>query len=125
MIPNKKRAKKLDDLLRVLGFHARASGSFKAVAPAIRSVSDNKRKDAAAGRFGSGHTAEGLTQEEKEESMWKRIEVSKKRRPETPVEQTASGTGAELRCARFDRALARDTTLGRSTVPLLGENLSD
>lgn len=107
MIPNRKRAKKLDDLLRVLGFHARASGTFKAAPPAsaTRSASDSqkrKKKTAAAvataGKLGGGcQNREGLTQEEKEESMWKRIEVSKKRRPETPAEKNASGAGAELR----------------------------
>lgn len=108
MIPNRKRAKMLDDLLRVLGFHARASGTFKAAPPAsaTRSASDSrKRKDAsgaavavAAGKLGGGcQSREGLTQEEKEESMWKRIEISKKRGPETPAEKTASGADAELR----------------------------
>lgn len=126
MIPNNKRAKKLDDLLRVLGFHSRASGSFKAALPAsaTRSEKNNsKSKDAAAagGKLGGGcQKREALTQEEKEESMWKRIEVSKKRRPETPAEQPAAGTGAELRWEFWSGVLcavdARCRWMGVSTI---------
>lgn len=88
MIPNKNRAKKLDDLLRALGFHARASGIYK---PARATSPATPRKKQRAFRtqgrkqhlLGHGAGTE-LTQEEKEQSMARRIEASrKKKRPGT------------------------------------------
>lgn len=107
MIPNKKRAQRLDDRLRVLGFHARASGMFKATvsaspvskAPGIVSSASAKNTRATkkltrnggdepgsggeGRRGGSAGGSRPLTQEEKQESMAKMVEACKKRRPGT------------------------------------------
>lgn len=95
MIPNKKRAQQLDDRLRVLGFHARASGIYKTAACKSAASSaitaqlfegELSGKDGGAGTAGrrcgsAGSTSRPLTQEEKQESMAKRAEACKKRRP--------------------------------------------
>eukprot|EP00903_Cladosiphon_okamuranus_P016056 g14823.t1 len=131
MIPNKKRAQRLDDRLRELGFHARASGIYKA--PAAVPVATSP-ETAAAGRTkstspagkgdepetgdkrggGAGVSATSsrpLTQEEKQESMAKMVEACKKKRPGT----AGGASGAERRRKR------RTVTAGEmeSTIRLL------
>lgn len=110
MIPNKKRAQRLDDRLRELGFHARASGIYKtnaassAVAsPASATGQQRRSKPPGAGgepgtsgkkgrrrRRGSGPAASSrpLTQEEKQESLAKMVEACKKKRPGTAAGAT-------------------------------------
>ncbi|CAM9462464.1 unnamed protein product, partial [Hapterophycus canaliculatus] len=124
MIPNKKRAQRLDDCLRVLGFHARASGIFQSVAsaspvartPAATDVSpasaENGRpikKPSRMGDTGPESGGEGtrggsagsrpLTQEEKQESMAKMVEASKKRRPGTTTGES-DAIGRSVRTKR-------------------------
>lgn len=100
MIPNKKRAQHLDDRLRELGFHARASGIYKTAASAVaapathteqQSKSKSSRKGAEPENTGKRRIRDGpadcsrpLTQEEKQESMAKMVEAcKKKKRPGT------------------------------------------
>lgn len=111
MIPNKKRAQRLDDRLRELGFHARASGIYKvkastpaATSPGTTAPPQGKPKSPGKGgqpettgkrRRGRGSSAASsrpLTQEEKQESMAKMVEACKKR-PGT----TRGASGAEQR----------------------------
>lgn len=96
MIPNKTRAQRLDDRLRELGFHARASGVYKAATSAVPSpaatiahqsqsktaktdgepeITSKRRKIGG----GSAASSRPLTQEEKQESMAKMVEACKKR----------------------------------------------
>lgn len=100
MIPNKTRAQKLDDRLRILGFHARASGSFERAM--TRKPKPNRRKESKnggiAGEDGKSGERKVLTQEEKEESTWKRVEASKKRRPDTAAAKGPVDHGVEQRC---------------------------
>lgn len=109
MIPNKKRAQRLDDRLRELGFHARASGVYKtalsavtsaAAKPTRRSRSKSPRegdepetigKRRRGGRGGSAAFSRALTQEEKQESMAKMVEACKKQRPGTGPAAWTSG----------------------------------
>lgn len=110
MLPDKKRAQRLDDRLRELGFHARASGIYKTAASAVAAPTntiaqksrpkspreggepektDKKRR----GRGGSAADGTPLTQEEKQASMAKMVEACRKKRP-----GPAGGTrGAEQR----------------------------
>lgn len=66
MIPNKKRAQQLDEVLRVLGFHARASGKF--FAPSKNDV-----------RSSSINSSAHLSETDREESMAERVDASRKR----------------------------------------------
>lgn len=94
MIPNRIRAKKLDNLLRVLGFHARASGRFKTIASATSSKRTCPHRKIEGG--GSGGVRGGkseLTQEEKEESISRRVEASRKQKPGTATGGTLGGVG--------------------------------
>ncbi|CAM9499132.1 unnamed protein product, partial [Ectocarpus sp. 12 AP-2014] len=109
MIPNKKRAQRLDDRFRALGFHARASGIYKAAASASatgtpasgsaiakrRTPGQSSRNDGRGGgemkRTSSSAGSRPLTQEEKQESMAKMVEACRKRRPGT-AESEAGGT---------------------------------
>lgn len=88
MIPQKKRAQRLDDLLRILGFHARASGTFETKVSGSSSVKPEASRDS----DGTGATLTrktkrksdvggGLTQEERQESLARKVEASRKRRP--------------------------------------------
>ena len=106
MIPNKKRAERLDERLRVLGFHARASGVYKTAAsasaaamPAANAHAKADTGDQSSSREGDMPEREGrkrlsgsgrskakagpLTPEEKQESMAKMVEACKKKRPGT------------------------------------------
>ncbi|CAM9504447.1 unnamed protein product, partial [Ectocarpus fasciculatus] len=117
MIPNKKRAQRLDDRLRALGFHARASGIYKTAASASaaaggtistatpgaatakqRTIGQSSKKGEAegGGRKGTSSSAGSrpLTQEEKQESMAKMVEACRKRRPGT-VEGDSGGTAEQ------------------------------
>lgn len=61
MIPNKKRAQQLDETLRVLGFHARASGKFSVLSKkGVRSSAQ-------------------LSDTDRQQSMAERVEASRKR----------------------------------------------
>ncbi|CBJ33282.1 C2H2 zinc finger protein [Ectocarpus siliculosus] len=109
MIPNKKRAQRLDDRLRALGFHARASGIYKTAASASAtgttasgSATAKRRAPGQSSRNGGGGGGERKdtsssagsrphTQEEKQESMAKMVEACRKRRPGT-AESEAGGT---------------------------------
>ncbi|CAB1100558.1 unnamed protein product [Ectocarpus sp. CCAP 1310/34] len=109
MIPNKKRAQRLDDLLRALGFHARASGIYKTAVSACAtgttgsgSATAKRCTPGPSSRNGGrrGGEREGtssppgsrpLSQEEKQESMAKMVEACRKRRPGT-AESEAGGT---------------------------------
>lgn len=117
MIPNKKRAQRLDDRLRALGFHARASGIYKTAASASaaakgtistatpgaatakqRTIGQSSKKGEAegGGRKGTSSSAGSrpLTQEEKQESMAKMVEACRKRRPGT-VDGDSGGTAEQ------------------------------
>ncbi|CAM9158958.1 unnamed protein product, partial [Discosporangium mesarthrocarpum] len=70
MVPNPKRARLLDDALRVLGFHARSSGSFNSG----QSGNGQSRHGAARG----GNVSED-TEGEAQESLSRRVESTRKR----------------------------------------------
>lgn len=105
MIPNKKRAQRLDDRLRVLGFHARASGIYKTAASTSATGTAPATKTQLAAEESSGMGGEAgpadrrgrsagsrpLTQEEKQESMAKMVEACKKRRPGTTGGESGVG----------------------------------
>ncbi|CAM9950179.1 unnamed protein product [Scytosiphon promiscuus] len=123
MIPNKKRAQRLDDRLRVLGFHARASGIFNTgasaspvretrgvVSPPSAAHGQGMKQPPSAGDNESGVRGEGrrgasaggrtpLTQEEQQESMAKKVEASKRRRPGTEGTES-DGIGRSVRRKR-------------------------
>lgn len=104
MIPNKKRAQRLDDRLRELGFHARASGIYGKATPAVSSSATSTGEQQAKSKFpgkvdepntagkkrrgrgGSAGSSRPLTQEERQESMAKMVESCKKKKksPGTP-----------------------------------------
>lgn len=114
MIPNKKRAQRLDDRLRALGFHERASGIYKTAASASATAttapgaatakrrtpgqsSRNGEKGGGGGERNGTSSSAGsrpLTQEEKQESMAKMVEACRKRRPGT-ARSEASGTAEQ------------------------------
>ena len=107
MIPNKKRAQRLDDRLRELGFHARASGIYKTATAAVEQQAISKspgtggepettgNRSRRRGGGGSAASSKPLTQEEKQESMAKMVEACKKKRPGT----AGGGAGeVEHRC---------------------------
>lgn len=78
MIPKKKRAKALDDMLRGLGFHARRSGGpHDARSAHSRRGPTTKTADEA--HPGGDHA----TLEERGDSMIRRVQASRKRRLET------------------------------------------
>lgn len=107
MIPNKTRAQRLDDRLRVLGFHARASGIYHAAASkpagspetnthlAVGGLSGKGGEAGAAGRRGGSASSarRPLTQEEKQMPMAKMVEACKKRRPGSAATGGDGGTG--------------------------------
>lgn len=93
MIPQKKRAQRLDDLLRILGFHARASGTYETKASVSSSVKPKGSRDgdgtgAALPRktINKGGVSGALTQEERQESLARKVEASRKRGPGTAAE---------------------------------------
>eukprot|EP00752_Nemacystus_decipiens_P013794 g12246.t1 len=134
MIPNKKRAQRLDDRLRVLGFHARASGVYKAATTAATSsaaaaaAAAQQAGSKSPGKAGEPETTgvrrrrrkgspttstRPLTQEEQQESMARMVEARKKKRP-----GTAAGAGG---VEPSDRRKRRTVTAGEleSTLRLL------
>lgn len=79
MIPKKKRAKDLDDMLRGLGFHSRRPSGPHDAHSAHSRQGPTTNKAANEARPGSDHA----TLEERGDSIITRVQASRKRRLET------------------------------------------